>query len=122
MFEDAPEALAGEELEIEYVSQIARAQRDGDAQALLKTIQSVSPLLEMTPQLMGVFNGERIIRNNARKFGLPTDELHTEEEMAEMQEQQAEQQAAEQEAALENQEADTLNKVAQAGSAVEGRR
>ena len=95
VFGDVPAELEGEELEIEYVSQIARAQRDGDAQALLKVIQSVSPLLEITPQLMGVFNGEKIIRNNARKFGLPADELHTSEELEAMREAQAKQQAAE---------------------------
>jgi hypothetical protein len=107
----APEILKGKELEVQYTSQIAKAQKAAGANTLNRVIQSIAPLIEMNPQVMDVFNGDQAVKIHAEIFGLPEEMLNADDEVAKVRQARAEQQQAMVDAERENTEADTAQKV-----------
>jgi hypothetical protein len=108
---DAPDLLKGKELEIQYTSQIAKAQKAAGANTLNRVIQSVGPLIEMNPTVMDVFNSDEAVRIHADIFGLPEEMLNNQDDVKAVRQARAEQQQAQIDAERENVEADTAQKV-----------
>lgn len=104
------------DLRIVYTSQIAKAQRTGEANTLQKVIQVSLPVIQAQPDVMDNFNGDKIIRNNAALFGLPTDFLNDPKAVKQTREARAQAQRAAAAAAQENLNADTKQKNAAAGA------
>lgn len=71
----------GDELGIEYVSTMARAQRADEANSVLRSIDTLAPLLEAQPELMDNFNGDEIVRATGRWFGTPQKFYNSPEEV-----------------------------------------
>jgi len=83
------------EVQIEYVSPLSRSQRAEEGVAILRTIEAMAPLAQIDPNVMRVFNAERVARELSEINGVPQKVLRSEEEMQEMaEEQQQEMQAA----------------------------
>jgi hypothetical protein len=85
-----PEALAelGGDVEIEYVSPLARSQRAEEGVAILRTLESVTPLAQIDPSVLMIFNPEMVARELADINGVPAKVLRSKEEIAAMKEQQ----------------------------------
>ena len=72
-----PRELAGAGLQIEYISKLALAMRKFETDAMFKTVQFVSPFLQIDPSIIDNFNLDAISKGGAERFGLPTDWFHT---------------------------------------------
>tara|TARA_R110000803_G_scaffold52732_2_gene108473 strand:- start:13119 stop:14723 length:1605 start_codon:yes stop_codon:yes gene_type:complete len=95
-FPPAPEILADAEYDIEYVSPLARAQRQADAGGLLRVFEIGSPILQMQPESAQIVNGEEAIRWLADMFGVPNSLIKTAEQMQALKQAQAEAQQQQQ--------------------------
>lgn len=114
-FPPAPEILADAEYDIEYVSPLAKAQKQTDANGLLRVFEIASPIIQMQPEIAQVINGEDTIRWLGDLFGVPTSLMKSSEEMEQLKQQQAEQQQMQQGLATAQQGADVLDTVSKMG-------
>jgi len=118
-----PESIMDVEYSVEYVSPLARAQRQVEANSLLRVFEIGGPVLQLDPEAARVVNGADTIRWLADLFGVPTSLIKTEEELQQII--QAEQQQAQQaqQMAMLEQLASTADKgagaIQKAGPAVE---
>jgi hypothetical protein len=94
-----PEELQGAELRARYVSPIGRAQRQGEAEAFVRAIQFLAPLLQAREETWDNFAFDKIARDTRDLFGYPRGYLLSEEETAKLREARAE--AAQQQAEAE---------------------
>jgi hypothetical protein len=114
-FPKPPEALADKpDLKIVYTSQIAKAQRTGEANTLTKVLQATGVILEVQPDVFDNINGDEVLKFHARNFGLPEIMLKSDKEVAEARKARAEQQQAMMQAQQENMQADTQKKQSEA--------
>lgn len=93
----APPALQNASLRIEYVSPMARAQRAGEAQAILRTLEAAGPLAQIDPAVLENFDADQAARLLGQAFGLPPRVLRDPQEVAAR---RAERQQQEQQMAL----------------------
>jgi len=113
-FSPIPTELKGRDLKIEYVSQIAKAQRASEADTLMRVIQSSSPVIEASPDVMDNFDGDAVLRHNAKIFGLPQEMLRPPEVVGKLRQERQQAMEEQEEVALQNQEADTMQRLAKA--------
>lgn len=88
-----PDALveAGGMVEVEYVSPLNRMQRSEDGVAILNTLQAVTPLAQIDPSVMDVFDAQETARELAEIYGVPEKVLRSPEAVAAMKQARAEQ-------------------------------
>ncbi len=86
-----PTGLHASELDIEYLSPIARAQKQYESQALAQAVQYLSPfIMQGDPyKMMDNFETDRIARHAGELFGTPKDYLRPAEEVALLRENRA---------------------------------
>jgi hypothetical protein len=111
-FDSAPPELGGAELKVNYVSQIAKAQKASEADNLLRVLQSVMPLVEADPSIMDNFDGDAAVRYSADLFNLPQEVLRTVNDRRKIRESRAQAQAQQEQQAQQLTEAETINKMA----------
>lgn len=91
---EAPEELSEKPFTVEYVSPIATAQKQQEANALLQVMQYAQPFFAVNPQLMArVFHEERTVRWLSDLFNVNPDIMTTEDEVAAAQQQEQAMQA-----------------------------
>lgn len=78
-----PAGLAPRDLDVEYLSPVARAQKQYEAQSLLQTVEYLGPFLRSGDPygIMDNFETDRIARHAAEMFGTPGDYLRPEAEV-----------------------------------------
>jgi hypothetical protein len=91
-----PESIAEQELKIEYVSPLARAQRQSETQGIMRTLEFIGPIAGMDPQAAQVIKGADTVRHIAELNGVPPMLLKSNEELMEEARAQQEAQAAQQ--------------------------
>lgn len=111
-FGQPPQELAGKDVRVRYTSQIARAQRASEGNALMKALQLVQPFLEYSPEVMDVYNSEQIARWVSDVVGLPAKLHNKPEEIQAKREQRAQAEQDMQQAELAEKGANTVNKMA----------
>ena len=102
-----PEAMAGLNMDIEYVGPLARSQRMEEAIAVERLYQLAMQVVQVDPTVMDVIDHEQAIRMRATLLGVPKTVLRGEDEVAEIREQRAAAQQQAQEQAMAQQQADT---------------
>lgn len=80
---------AGGAVEIEYVSPLNRAQRSEEGVAIMRTLEAVTPLAQIDPGVLMVFDPEAIARELADINGVPEKVLRTPDQIEAMKNQQA---------------------------------
>ena len=110
-FPPAPEVLDGAEYDVEYVSPLARAQRQSEANGLLRVFEIGSPIIQMQPDSAQIINGEDTIRYLGDLFGVPNSLFKSPEEMAQIKQQQQEMMQLQQGLQAAGQGADVLQKL-----------
>ena len=80
IIEPAPVIVEKENVQVQYISMIAKAQKAVDAETLNRVVQSVAPLIESSPEIMDNFDSDAILKHNARMLGLPEKLLVTDTE------------------------------------------
>ena len=106
-----PEELQDIELDVQYTSTIAIAQRVSQGQNMARALEASSPMFELAPESRDVLNADRIIKENWRIFGAPVKVLSTDEELEEIRSSREQAQQAALQAEQQAAKADELQKV-----------
>ena len=92
-FAPAPETMAGNEIDIEYVSPLAKAQRQGDVQASLELFQFLAPLMQVDPNVVDFLDVDGLAKHIIKTTGVPASVVRGAEEVAAIREQKQQMQA-----------------------------
>lgn len=76
-----PKKLIGVDLRFEYESPATRAQRAQEAAGFARTIEALTPLAQVKPRVLKLFNEEKVGRGISEINGVPLDWLLSKEEM-----------------------------------------
>ena len=96
LFRQAPEFLAGKDIEIEYVSPLAKAQKSTELQSIMRAIEIMGSLANVAP-VFDHINMDKLVRHLADIVGVPQKILKPQSELnAQREEAQAQQQQMEQ--------------------------
>ena len=68
---EAPESLRGRETQARYVSPIARAQKQGEAENFATAMSFIMPIAQANPEVLANFDGDVIVRDTQEMFGYP---------------------------------------------------
>jgi hypothetical protein len=110
LFRPAPEFLAGQDIEIEYVSPLAKAQKSTELQSIMRAIEIMGSLANVAP-VFDHINMDRLVRHLANIVGVPQKILKSQNELnSERQQQQAQQE--------QMQQMQQLQQVAEAGGKI----
>ena len=96
LFRPAPEFLSGKDIEIEYVSPLAKAQKSTELSSILRAIEIMGSLSNVAP-VFDHINMDKLVRHLADIVGVPQkilkpqSELNAQREEAQVQQQQMEQ-------------------------------
>jgi len=127
-FVPPPESLRGGDIDIEYVSPLAKAQRSGDVQSVMQMFEFLAPLMQLDPSVVDYLDMDGLAQHVIKVTGTPAVVTRGEGEVAELRQQRAAQQAQQQEmmmlqqaAQAAGQAAPALKEIRQGGlEAVEG--
>lgn len=113
-----PEALveAGGSINIEYESPIVRAQKAEEGVAIIRTLEALTPLAQIDPGVLMVFDAQKTARALAEINGFPAKAMRSEEEVTAMKDEQAQAAQAQQLLAAAPVMASTAKDMAQAQS------
>ena len=111
MFPVPPQELSGFDLKVNYVSQIAKAQKASEADNLLRVLQSVAPLIEFDPTIMDNIDSDEAFLHAADMFDLPQELITSDKEKKEIRGQRAKQQQQQQQQEQNLAEAETVQKL-----------
>ena len=93
LFRPAPEFLAGKDIEIEYVSPLAKAQKSSELQSIMRAIEIMGSLSNIAP-VFDHINMDKLVRHLADIVGVPQkilkpqSELNPERQQAQAQQEQ----------------------------------
>jgi hypothetical protein len=96
LFRQAPEFLAGKDVEIEYVSPLAKAQKSSELQSIMRAIEIMGSLANVAP-VFDHINMDKLVRHLADIVGVPQkilkpqSQLNAERQQAQQQQQQMQQ-------------------------------
>lgn len=79
----------GGEHHIEYQSPLNQAQRAGEGVSILNTIQAITPLMQIDPTVINVFDLDIMARTLAESNGVPASIIRSKEDVAAIKQQQA---------------------------------
>ena len=110
MFRPAPEFLAGKDVEIEYVSPLAKAQKSTELQSIMRGIEIMGSLANVAP-VFDYVNFDKLIKHLLDIVGVPQKVLKPQSQVnAERQQKQQQEQ--------QMQDMQTIQQVAEAGGKV----
>lgn len=115
MFNTPPEILEGVSLEVQYTSQIAKAQRTADSEDLSIVMQLVAPVAQAKPTMIDNLNEDAILRDLVNTFGLPSEYLNKKTDVAKIRQGRAQAQQQQQELEETNAQVDIASKASQIG-------
>ena len=99
--------MTNQNLEIEYVSPLAKAQRQGDIQSMTRLLELMGPLTQLDPSILDYVDSDGISKHLIKILGVPAAAVRGDREVALLRAQRAQQQqaAAEQAELVETAEA-----------------
>ena len=107
-FPEAPEVLRGDDLKVEFVSPLVKAQRSQEAQAYNRAFQSGAGLIEASQgTVMDNVELDESFRDILEIAGVPIENIKSPNEVDEIREQRAEQQKQQQQLAMAKEAVDT---------------
>ena len=110
LFRPAPEFLAGQDIQIEYVSPLAKAQRASELQSIMRAIEIFGSLAQVSP-VFDHINIDNLVTHLADIVGVPAKVLNSKSEVNAIRQQK--QQQADQQMQMQQ-----LQQVAQAGGQI----
>jgi hypothetical protein len=115
----APEELQGQDIDIEYVSPLAKAQKLTDLQSVLRGFEILSQIGEIAP-VQDYIDPDKMVQYLVETTGMPARVIRGEDEIARLRRQQA--QAMEAQASVEREmmDADIAQKTAPLVKAIQG--
>lgn len=113
MFMPPPPELQGQPLNLEFVSMLAQAQRAVGTNSIDKFVMSLGMIAQTVPSVLDKFDSDKWADVYSDLLGVDPSLILSSDQVAIVRKQRAAQQAAMQKAALQNQQADTAQKLAQ---------
>jgi hypothetical protein len=110
-FLPVPEMLGETDIEIEYVSPLAKAQKTGDLQALMRGIEIFGSLQQVSP-VMDYLDTDNMVQYIKEVLGIPAKILKSRSQVEQIRSEQAQQQMMQAEMQQEMQQAEIANKAA----------
>jgi hypothetical protein len=120
IFEPAPDYLQAGNIDIEYVSPLAKAQRQGELNSTMRMFEILNPLAQLDPGIFDYIDMDGLVKFITRTIGVPASVLRAEGEVTSMREARAEQQAQQAQLDQASQVADAAGAAAPALKAVGG--
>ncbi len=114
---DIPQALSGINLEVQYSSMIARAQKTAELESLNRLFTIGAPIFQVDQTVVDNLNSDAAIRYIANTLSLPHEIMREEKEVKKLRESRAQQAQAAQAQMQEAHEAEMLSK---AGPVIQG--
>lgn len=111
-----PESMQGMDLNIEFVSMMAQAQKAVSTNSIDRFLGTVTNLAQIKPTAVQKINEDKIVDLYADALGLDPSALYGDEEVALVRQKMAQAQEQAQKAAAMNQGADTLQKLSNANT------
>ena len=105
-------------IEIEYVSPIAKAQRSGDVQSIVRMLEMIQPLVALDPTIMDWIDMDGLAKHAIKVLGIPASVIRGADEVELSRAQRAEQQQAQQQQMEMMQAAEGAGKAAPAMKAL----
>lgn len=119
-FPQPPDFLQGTgDIEIEYVSPLARAQRKGDAQSMVQLLEFMQPLMSIDPSIADFLDMDGMAQHLIKTLAIPATVVHGGQEVLNKRDERAAAQAQQAEMAEAMQMAQAAGKAAPALRAVD---
>jgi hypothetical protein len=83
-------AAQGGDIDIEYESPIAKAQRSGDATSIQSVFEFVGPFAQFNPEVLDNFNMDEVVRTIANVRGMPAHTMNDRRKVGQVRAQRAE--------------------------------
>ncbi len=115
----APEQLQGQDIDIEYVSPLAKAQKLTDLQSMLRGFEVLMQVNEIAP-VMDYLDSDRLVKYLVDITGIPAQVIRSDAQVAEIREAQAEAEAAQAQQQQQMMAAEQMQKAAPMVKAVGG--
>ena len=93
-FDAAPDFMADSSIEIEYVSPLAKAQRQGNVQSAMQLIEMVAPLMQLDQGVADYLDTDGLVQHIIRALSVPASVVRGEEEIFNIRQERVEQQNA----------------------------
>ena len=113
-----PEFMQGGDIEIEYVSPLAQAQRQGDVQSIVRLLEMMQPLMGITPDILDYIDNNGLAKHVFKVLGIPATVVRGVQEVQELRDERQIQQQQQAEMAEAMQTAEAAGKAAPALSVV----
>jgi hypothetical protein len=97
-----PPKLAGKKIDVRYSSLIAKSQRLADGQNLMRSMEALTPFVNMDPSVTDNINGDMAFKVVAETYGLPQEVQRSKKEVKDIRDARAQ---AQQEALAQQQQA-----------------
>ena len=102
---EAPEILLNQEVDVEYVSPMALAQKGEELNSIVKGLELFGNISQLAPQTLDYIDPPGLIKNLIKILGLPATMIRSEEEVQQIAEEKAE--AQNQQAMMQQQMAES---------------
>ena len=112
MFDEAPEFLRDGDIEIEYVSPLAKAQRSTDVQSLLRMVELTQPLSQIDPSVMDYVDMDGLVKHLIKVLSIPAVAVRGDEQVAQLRQQRQEAQEQQAEMMAQQQQMEAMGKAA----------
>lgn len=111
-----PEEIQGRNVDVQYSSQIARAQRANEGEAILRAMQAAEPFINMDQKAIDNFKADEAVRRIWRIYGASSDVLADRDTVAQKRQarEQAQRRAIKQQE--QSQDAETISKTGPAAA------
>lgn len=93
LFAPPPEFIANNDVEIEYVSPLAKAQRFGDIQSALRLFETLAPLSQVNPGVFDYVDMDGLAKHIIRILGVPASVVKSDQEVGQERQQRQDQEA-----------------------------
>jgi hypothetical protein len=120
IFAPAPEYLQTGTIDIEYVSPLAKAQRQGELNSTMRMFEILNPLAQIDPGIFDFIDMDGLVKFVTRTVGVPASVLRAEGEVMAMREERAQAQAQQAQLDQASQVADAAGRAAPALKAAGG--
>jgi hypothetical protein len=118
LFPDAPEILLNQEVDVEYVSPMALAQRGEELNSIVKGLELFGNISQLAPATLDYIDPPGLIKNLIKILGLPATMIRSDAEVQQIAEEKAEAQQQQMEAQQQMAESEMARNVAPAVQAV----
>ncbi len=118
LFPDAPEILLNQEIDVEYVSPMALAQRGEELNSIVKGLELFGNISQLAPSTLDYIDPPGLIKNLIKILGLPATMIRSDAEVQQIAEEKAQAQQQQMEAQQQMAESEMARNAAPAIQAV----